>query len=149
MRGVGGNISKCITCLELIKDETFRTLPQVAHNMQTLWHWNKIGEARQSAADKLAIDSYTPIMEILVSRVPFDEQYNNERFGSIICLIIAERAFLSLQVSQTPKQEDNLTRVRPPMSNAFASPEMIKVAPIGAENVSNVFRRRKRKRPTA
>ena len=93
MRAVGGDISKCITCVELIKDETFKKPPTIVPHMQTLWQWNKIGEARCPAADTLALDTYIPIIEILVSRSPLGAQYTSERlfypaYLGISCLLL-------------------------------------------------------------
>ncbi|KAI6213822.1 hypothetical protein M3Y94_00197300 [Aphelenchoides besseyi] len=125
LRAANDQIDKCVSCVELIKEEAANH--RLSLNWSVLYQWTKIGEIRVQPTNKLALDSYVPVLEILLSKTQFGSEYENE---SIQELKLEELA-------SSPESSHS--------TGTFSQPTVSKLEPIGNENSNNIFRR-KRKR---
>ncbi|KAI6200111.1 hypothetical protein M3Y96_00698500 [Aphelenchoides besseyi] len=125
LRAANEQIDKCVSCVELIKEEAANH--RLCLNWSVLYQWTKIGEIRVQPKNKLALDSYVPIMEILLSKTQFGSDYENE------------------SIQELKLKELDSTHDSSYSTGTFSPPTVSKLEPIGYENPNNIFRR-KRKR---
>jgi hypothetical protein len=106
-----------------------------------IYQWNKIGQIKFKTENKIEIDNYIPIMEILLSLQPFSEHLLNDRYSRFIFSLIC---VFSMQESKAIEISPSIYKLEN-SSFAFGPFEQKKIEPIGNENPKNVFRK-KRKR---
>lgn len=87
MRGFDEQIEKCIACSEMTKNWLAEKPIFKESNCTNVYQWNKIGQIKLKSEDKLQLDSYIPVMEILLSTRPFNEDQINDRYFNFASFI--------------------------------------------------------------
>lgn len=81
-------IDRCIACTEMTKNWLAERPVIKDSDCTNVYQWNKIGQIKVRSENKLELDSYVPILEILLSCRPFAEDQPNDRCVSLIIHLI-------------------------------------------------------------
>lgn len=72
-------VEKCIICTEMLKSWLSEKPIYKGSDCSKVYQWNKIGEVRIKPENKLEVDRYSPVLEIILSLQPFEEGQFNDR----------------------------------------------------------------------